>query len=362
MKDPPLILIVDDQQDNRNLLTMRLSAHGYSTAEAVDGEDAIEKATDLSPDLILLDVMMPKLDGFEVCRRLRMDPILPFIPVVLVTARSNTEDVVQGLEAGANDYLTKPVDTIALIARVRSMLRTKALHDEVQSWNKELEKRVNQQIGQIERFNRLRRFLPRQVAEEIISVGDDSAILKNRRADIVVLFADLRGFSAFTEASNPQVVLEALNVFHNCAGPLIERHQGTLERFLGDGIVVLFNAPLRARDPTGQAATFASELHVAVANALGPFQKEGSSLGLGIGIAKGETTIGCIGFEGRFDYAAIGEVPNLAARLCEHARAAETLVDASVVEALGTSKKTLFLRDQEFKGLTGTVPVFQLLS
>ncbi len=362
MKDPPLILIVDDQQDNRNLLTMRLSAHGYNTAEAVDGEDAIEKATDLSPDLILLDVMMPKLDGFEVCRRLRMDPILPFIPVVLITARSNTEDVVQGLEAGANDYLTKPVDTIALIARVRSMLRTKALHDEVQSWNKELEERVNQQVGQIERFNRLRRFLPRQVAEEIISVGDDSAILKNRRADIVVLFADLRGFSAFTEASDPQLVLEALNVFHNCAGPLIERHQGTLERFLGDGIVVLFNAPLRARDPTGQAVTFASELHVAVANALGPFQKEESGLGLGIGIAKGETTIGCIGFEGRFDYAAIGEVPNLAARLCEHARAAETLVDASVVEALGTSKKTRFLRDQEFKGLTGKVPVFQLLS
>ncbi len=361
MKDPPLILIVDDQQDNRNQLTMRLNANGYSTAEAIDGEDALEKVIDFLPDLILLDVMMPKMDGFEVCRRLRMDPLIPFIPVVLVTARSNTEDMVQGLEAGANDYLTKPVDTIALIARVRSMLRIKALHDEVQSWNKELEKRVNQQINQIERFNRLRRFLPRQVAEEIISVGDDSAILKNRRADIVVLFADLRGFSAFTEASEPRVVLEALNVFHNCAGPLIERHQGTLERFLGDGIVVLFNAPLPARDPTGQAVIFASELHVAVANALGPFQKGGSGLGLGIGIAKGETTIGCIGFEGRFDYAAIGEVPNLAARLCEHAEAAETLVDASIVEALGTSKKTQFLRDQEFKGLAGKVPVFRLL-
>ncbi|WP_170482610.1 adenylate/guanylate cyclase domain-containing protein [Ruegeria arenilitoris] len=360
MQDPPLILIVDDQQDNRNLLSMRLNANGYITAEAIDGEDALEKATDLLPDLILLDVMMPKMDGFEVCRRLRMDPLLPFIPVVLVTARSDTQDMVQGLEAGANDYLTKPVDGTALIARVRSMLRIKALHDEVQGWNKELEDRVNQQVNQIERFNRLRRFLPRQVAEEVISGGDDSDLLKNRRADIVVLFADLRGFSTFTEASEPGVVIEALNVFHNCAGPLIEQHQGTLERFLGDGIVVLFNAPLPTIDPTAHAVAFARELHAKVAKALTPFQKGGLGLSLGIGIAKGVTTIGCIGFEGRFDYAAIGHVPNLAARLCEHAEPAQTLVDASIVEALEETREAEFLRNQKFKGLSGATPVFSI--
>ncbi len=368
MRETPLILIVDDQPDNRNILSARLSAENYATAEAVDGEDALRKINALRPDLILLDVMMPNLDGFEVCRRVRSDDSLPFIPIVIVTARSDLQDMVIGLEAGANDYLTKPVDQTALVARVRSMLKIKALHDEVQiqkqelaDWNTALEERVSRQVQEIERANRLKRFLPRQVADEVLTAGAGEEVLASRRAYVTVLFADLRGFSSFAEQSSPDVVMKALNAFHECAGPLIERYEGTLERFLGDGIVVLFNAPLAVSDQAGRAAGLAGELHAAVQPALEPFSRNGDSdkLGLGIGIATGETTVGKIGFEGRTDFAAIGPVPNLAARLCENAETAETLLDSNTVVSLGDKREVTPLGERTYKGFSQAIQVFR---
>src|SRR3954468_888294 len=133
MHDPPRILIVDDNETNRCLLTARLGAEGYETMEAENGERALAVVREVEPDLVLLDVMMPKIDGFEVCRRLKADKSLPFIPIVLVTARAETKDIVIGFEAGADEYLPKPLDQAALVARVRSMLRIKSLHDQVQA-------------------------------------------------------------------------------------------------------------------------------------------------------------------------------------------------------------------------------------
>src|SRR5262245_1442132 len=151
MHSPPRILIVDDNETNRDILIARLSTHGYELTQAADGEEALQAAKAQIPDLILLDVMMPKLDGVEVCRRLKSDATLPFTPIILVTAKSDTKDVVSGLEAGADEYLTKPVDQLALVARVKSVLRLKELHDKVRgqaedlaSWNRTLEKRVEQ--------------------------------------------------------------------------------------------------------------------------------------------------------------------------------------------------------------------------
>src|SRR6516162_2415543 len=166
MHNPARILIVDDIEANRDILKTRLSVHGYDLREAADGEEALAAAKEWCPDLILLDVMMPKLDGIEVCRRLRADPALPFTPIVLVTAKADSRDVVAGLEAGADEYLTKPIDQVALVARVKSVLRLKELHDRVAaqaadlaSWNRELEARVAAQVGEIERVGRLKRFL-----------------------------------------------------------------------------------------------------------------------------------------------------------------------------------------------------------
>src|SRR5438045_3018242 len=180
MHNPPRILIVDDNEMNRDILVTRLETQGYDLAQAADGEEAWAAAKERLPDLTLLDVMMPKLDGIEVTRRLKSDPNLPFMPIILVTAKAASEDVVTGLEAGADEYLTKPIDQLALVARVKSVLRLKQLHDQVRAqaadlavWNRTLEQRVAQQLSEIERISRLKRFLSPAVAELILSSGDD---------------------------------------------------------------------------------------------------------------------------------------------------------------------------------------------
>ena len=361
MHDPPLILIVDDNPDNRMILDARLASQNYATAQACDGEEAIEACRRFLPDLILLDVMMPKLDGFEVTRNLRADESLPFIPIILVTAKTALADVVQGLDAGADDYLIKPVEHMALIARVRAALRVKLLYDQVQaqkaelaSWNDMLEQRVAAQVGEIERANRLRRFLPAQVADMVTSdVGSD--LLASRRADITVLFSDLRGFTAYSESAPPDHVMQVLRAYHALAGPLIEQQQGTLERFLGDGIMVLFNAPLATPQPCLRAVRMAIALRDRFHPAIEPWQVVNSPLGIGIGIAHGTATVGTIGFEGRLDYSAIGPVSNLAARLCDQAAPGEILISEDALTLIAQSVLSEQLAGLNLKGISGVV-------
>jgi adenylate cyclase len=340
MLSPPRILIVDDNEANRDILATRLRPHGYELMEASDGEEALAAARQNHPDLILLDVMMPKLDGIEVCRRLKADSALPFIPIILVTAKGDTKDVVAGLEAGADEYLTKPVDQAALVARVKSMLRTKQLTDQVRAqaddlalWNRTLEERVHQQLTQIERMDRLRRFLPPQVAELILSTGDDR-VLESHRRDVTVVFCDLRGFTAFSETSEPEEVMNILRQYHAAVGSIIHRFQGTIEHFAGDGLMVILNDPLPCPEPCITAVRMATEMRAVVDQLTTKWRKHGFDLGFGVGIAHGYATLGRIGFEGRFDYAAIGAVPNLASRLCDEAKDGQILIDGKVHAAI----------------------------
>ncbi|HEY7252005.1 MAG TPA: response regulator, partial [Methylomirabilota bacterium] len=250
MRTPPRILIVDDTPANVHILQTRLAAHGYDIVTASDGEEALAAVLAAQPDLILLDVMMPKLDGFEVCRRLRADTALPFIPIIMVTAKSDPKDVVAGLEAGGDEYLTKPVDQAALVARVKSMLRIKQLHDTVQAlaeeraeWNRTLERRVADQVSQLEQLGRLRRFFSPQLAELIVAGGADDPLQTHRR-EVTVVFLDLRGFTAFAETAEPEEVMGVLREYHAEMGTLILQHEGTLERFTGDGMMIFFNDPV----------------------------------------------------------------------------------------------------------------------
>ena len=373
MRTPPLILIVDDSEANRDILARRLEASGYQLATAVDGEDALERARTLLPDLILLDVMMPKLDGLEVCRRLKGDPSLPFMPIILVTARSDTKDVVRGLDVGGDDYLTKPVDQSALVARVRSMLRIKELHDTVQEqarvlaaqsteleqWNRTLETRVGEQLAEIDRMGRLRRFLSPQIAELIVSSGGE-AVLESHRREITVLFCDLRGFTSFAESAEPEEVIKLIREYHQSLGALIHRYQATLERFTGDGLMVWFNDPLPCEDPSLQAVRMAVEMRNEVAVLLEKWRKLGHELGFGVGIAQGYATLGRIGFEGRFDYAAIGTVVNLAARLCGEAGDGQILIDRKVQAAVEARAETRPAGELALKGLHRAVPTFNV--
>ena len=333
MHKPPRILIVDDNETNRDILRSRLGPQGYELLEAADGEEALAAARQHHPDLILLDVMMPKMDGIQACRQIKADASLPFMPVVLVTAKSDSKDVVAGLEAGADEYLTKPLDQSTLVARVKSMLRMKELTDQVRAqaadlaaWNRTLEERVEQQLRQIERMDRMKRFLPPQVAELILSSGDDS-VLDSHRRDVTVVFCDLRGFTAFSETSAPEEVMNTLREYHETVGAIIHKFSGTIEHFAGDGLMALLNDPVPCPDSCIQAVRMAAEMRAAVAELTAKWRNHGFELGFGIGIAHGYATLGRIGFEDRHEYAAIGVVPNLAARLCGEAKDGQILID-----------------------------------
>ncbi|WP_170482597.1 adenylate/guanylate cyclase domain-containing protein [Ruegeria arenilitoris] len=210
--------------------------------------------------------------------------------------------------------------------------RVNSTTEQLGEWNHTLESKVAEQVEIISRTNRLRRFLPKPVADQIIASGDDTLLLARHRAEIVVLFADLRGFTAFAETNEAEVVTDALNAFHKYVGPLIESYEGTLERFLGDGLVVLFNAPIKCSDPETRAVKLAMDIQHGFRSAMERFQSPVRRLGLGVGIAKGIASLGQIGFEGRLDYAAIGTVSNVASRLCGLALDTEVLASNDVAD------------------------------
>jgi class 3 adenylate cyclase len=366
MHNPPRILIVDDIEINRDILVTRLSTHGYELTQAADGEEALAVARAQLPDLILLDVMMPKLDGFEVCRRLKSDPALPFMPIILVTAKADSKDIVEGLEAGADEYLTKPIDQFALVARVKSVLRLKDLHDKVAAqaadlavWNKTLEERVSQQLGEIERISRLKRFLSPAVAELILSSGDDKVLESHRRA-VTVVFCDLRGFTPFAETAEPEEVMTVLREYHAALGGLIHKYEGTVERFAGDGVMILFNDPLPCPDPSLRAVKMSVEMRYQMSSLAVKWRKYGHDLGFGVGVAHGYATLGRIGFEGRFDYSAIGTVVNLAARLCSDAKDGQILIDSKVQSAIEESTATEPAGELTLKGFQRAVRAFNV--
>jgi adenylate cyclase len=366
MRDPPLILVVDDVPDNVDILQMRLEAQNYEVATAVDGLDALEKIRGLLPDLVLIDVMMPKLDGIETVKQLKADASLPFIPVILVTAKADASDVIGGLEAGGDDYLTKPVDHAALSARVRAMLRIKALHDTVQQqaaelagWNKTLEERVAAQLGELEKVGRLKRFLAPQLAEMIVSQGDEK-ILESHRREIVVVFCDLRGYTAFTETAEPEEVLDFLREYHGALGPLVSQFEGTLDQFSGDGIMVFFNDPVPIPDPAERAVKMAVAMREAAGTLIAAWRRRGRVLGFGAGIAQGYATLGQIGFADRSGYTAIGTVCNLAARLCAEAKDGQILVAQRVAVAVEETTPLEELGELTLKGLTQPVVAYNV--
>jgi len=354
MTEPVTILAVDDQQANLRLLDAVLSPRGYRVVRASSGEQALELLPSSGVDLVLLDIVMPGIDGYEVCRRIRGTPETAFLPVVMITASGNQEKT-RAIEAGADDFVSKPFDQSELLARVASLARIKRYHDtitqqaaELAQWNAKLETRVLTQLGELQRMNRLRRFLSPQVAELVINSGDDS-ILGGHRREIVVVFCDLRGFTAFAESSEPEEVMGVLGEYHAALGELIFRYEGTLERFTGDGLMVFFNDPIPLDRPAQRAVEMALAMRDRVRTLAEGWSRLGHDLGFGVGIAQGFATLGRIGYEGRFDYAAIGSVTNLAARLCGDAGAGQVLVSQRVFSAVddvavGESVGTLQLR------------------
>jgi len=326
---PEKVLVVDDVPVNVKLLADLLAVKGYAVVTAASGAEALEKVEKEEPGLVLLDVMMPGMSGYDVCRRLRQNAATAMLPVIMVTALDPAQERVKGIEAGADDFLSKPINQPELLARVKSLLRIKLLHDELADWNRTLERRVEQQLAQLDRLERLKRFFSPQLAELIVS-GDTEDPLKSHRREITVVFLDLRGFTAFAETSEPEEVMGVLREYHVAMGRTILEHEGTLERFTGDGMMIFFNDPVPVPDAPERAVRMAAAMREQVDELLVKWRKRGYELDFGVGIAQGYATIGAIGFEGRRDYAAIGSVTNLASRLCDEAKANQIVVSRRV--------------------------------
>jgi adenylate cyclase len=338
-----MILIVDDDPGNRDLLARRLARDGYSVQTASSGQAALESlANRAAPpvDLILLDVMMPGLDGYEVLRRLKGDTALRDIPVLMISAVDEIDSAVRCIELGAEDYLSKPYNPVLLRARIGACLEKKRLHDqeirharELADWNRTLEERVAACAAQVERLGRLKRFFSPQLVDLIVAGGTDDP-LKTHRREITVVFLDLRGFTAFAETAEPEDVMQVLHEYHAAMGALILEHEGTLERFAGDGMTIVFNDPMPVPNPGERAIRMAVAMRDRVSELATAWRKRGYDLNVGIGIAQGYATIGAIGFEGRWDYSTIGTVTNLAFRLCSEAKGGQILISGRIAGAV----------------------------
>jgi class 3 adenylate cyclase len=226
--------------------------------------------------------------------------------------------------------------------------------------NKDLEQRVTEQVDEIERMGRLRRFLSPQVADLIVSSGAEGELESHRR-DIAALFCDLRGYTGFSESSDPEDVMALLRDYHAAIGKIIFAYGGTLERFAGDGVMVIFNDPVPVDNPALQAVRMALDLRAAISTLIEKWRRLGHELDFGIGIASGYATLGTIGFEGRFDYAAIGMVSNLASRLCDEAQPGQILISPRVLLSIESHMRVEEIGNFNLKGLRRSITVHNVI-
>jgi class 3 adenylate cyclase len=339
----PLVLVVDDNADMRSYVE-RILRKDYRIVLAKDGAEAFEQAQRQHPELIVTDVMMPKMSGHDLLQAVRHHKALRSVPIIFLTARAGTEARVESLDAGADDYLSKPFDELELLARVGNLIRTRAQERELVQLQKE----------------KISRFLPPNLADLIMS-GEHDDFLRGHRQEISVLFIDLRGFTAFVELAAPEEVMTVLREYQAVMGRLVSEYGGTLERFVGDAVMVYFNDPLPCPNHAQQAVKLAVAMRQAVESLRHEWKSHGIDLGAGIGIATGYATIGAIGFEGRKDYAAIGPVTNLAARLCSEAQHGQILISDRVISCVKGLVTMESIGELKLKGVQKPVAVAQVI-
>ncbi len=369
-----VVLVVDDDEANREVLTRRLGRLGYAVRQAENGRVALEVMGREPIDLVLLDLNMPELDGYQVLEARHDDPRLREIPTIMISASADTESVVRCIQMGADDHLGKPFDPVLLEARVGACLEKKRLRDQerelldtvshqagaLAEWNETLEKRVAEQVEELDRMARLRRFLSPQLADLLIIKGDET-VLETHRRDIAVLFVDLSGFTAFSETSEPEDVMAVLREFHQELGLLVREFEATVGFFAGDGLMVFWNDPMPCPDPADRAVRMAVALRERFVPLTAGWRKRGHDLGFAVGVASGYATLGEIGFEGRYEYGVIGSVVNLASRLCDHAGRDQILISARAKLAVEDIADIEEVGDVPLKGFHAPVPVFNVV-
>jgi DNA-binding response OmpR family regulator len=364
---PPKILVVDDVPENVRLLEAVLVPRGYEVVTASDGLEALELVEAEKPDLILLDVMMPGLDGYGVCTQLRADDDTAVLPVIMVTSSIGQEKT-RAIEAGADDFIPKPFNHDELLTRVRSLLRIKRYHDtikaqatELAELNHTLEERVQAQVGELERLRRLQRFLSPQLADAIVSSGDET-ILESHRRQVAMFFADLRGWTSFVDTVEPEELMRVLGEFHGTIGRLVKHFEATVGFLEGDGVQLFFNDPIEIPDPALRAVRTGCALREEMAELTASWSKRGYDLDFGVGIALGYATCGEVGFEGRSDYAAIGAVTNLASRLADEATGGQILIAQRLYAEIEPDVEVEPAGEFTLKGFSRPVTAYNVLA
>jgi class 3 adenylate cyclase len=339
------ILVVDDNRDNIELVRDILEVTGHTIFSAFNGADALEIAEAELPDLIILDVNMPHMNGFEVCRRLKEGEQTNEIPVMMLTAQDAIESRVEGLSSGADDYLTKPFSPRELMARVDRSLRSKAISDDMRSQQALLRKTFS-------------RFVAAPIVDQLLE-NPEQVRLGGTLQPVTVLFADLQGFTTLSELTEPQTLLQLLNSYHTYMMRIVLQYGGTIDKFLGDGLMALFNTPVQQDDHVARAVKTA--LHIQ--DDLHWFAQElpeDHRLLINFGIHTGTAIVGNVGSENLMDFTAVGDTVNVAARLQGVADNGQILVSKEVFNAtqdfvFGRSRGQL-----RVKGRTNPVDAYEI--
>ncbi len=354
-------MVVDDQEDIRELISLHLARLNVTIVRVASAEEALMLVAESVPDLILSDVMMPGMSGFDLCRKLRANPATVMIPVVLITALDARADRIEGINAGASDFLSKPINREEMLARVSSLLE---LHRARQLLEAE---RLAAEIGRQDELRSVfKRYVSPELVDEILATPGmkDQALMNQRtRCHAVVMFADLRGFTRMSELLDPGVVVALLNSFFSLLTDIAYRHGGTIFNMAGDCLMVGFGVPFQLENSSVTACRCAQDmLKEFEALALNWRGEHDVKVGLGIGIAEGEVIAGNVGSPTYMSYTIIGDVVNTAARLKDHAEAGTTLLTSRVRESLalaGSSIVIMPLSPLHVKGKQDPLSVFQ---
>jgi class 3 adenylate cyclase len=340
----PRVLVVDDDWLNRDVLATYFTHMGAEVTSATDGLKALEAATVNPPDLIMMDMQMPHMDGIEACRFIKSHPATQFVPVVVVTAMESDDTRMRALAAGADDFITKPYSSSLLMTRARALLKIKHLTDQLN-----------------ERTQLLRRVLNRYVAEEvadtILTDPERQLRLGGETREVTVLFADIRGFTPFTERHTAAEVVEALNLMFAALTRVVFKHQGTFDKYLGDAIMAFYGAPVMQRDHPLRAVQTALEMQLVFRDLLAT-EPTLAGLGLGVGLHSGEATLGNVGTEKVMDYTVIGDTVNVAKRLTEEAAAGEILMSEATYSLVADIIEAEALGQRPIRGRVEGIAVY----
>ena len=355
----PIALVVDDSAVNRMLLARHLASIGIATREATDGRSALAALRSSSGEVavVLLDVLMPEMDGYEALAAIKSDDALRHLPVIMISGVDELESVARCIEMGAADYLPKPFDPVILAARVRASLADKRLRD-LEIAHAAAQAELLSTIAR--QKEELSRFLSPQVAA-LVSSPEGEQLLAGHRREATAVFCDLRGFTAFSDAAEPEEVLSVLREYHAAMGEQIVEHGGTLEHFAGDGMMIFFNDPVPQPDHVARAVRMAMAMRDRFAGLGARWAKLGFELGLGIGIATGYATLGRIGFEGRYDYGMVGTAVIVAARLSSAAEAGQILLNPRAYAAVEELVLVEPVGELSLKGLVRPIPTMNVV-